>query len=128
MKQVAQLGATCGAGIFYEVLCAVSSVDEETLRHALTQLVAAELLYQRGAPQARYRFKHHADPGGSLCGVAPEHPTTVPQADCAGVGGAVSRRCEEQPELLAHHYTEQWSRSHTLLAAGWPAGSRALGV
>jgi class 3 adenylate cyclase/DNA-binding winged helix-turn-helix (wHTH) protein len=59
VKQVAQLGATLGREFAYEVICAVSSMDAETLRHALTQLVAAELLYQRGLPpQAQYRFKH----------------------------------------------------------------------
>ena len=51
-------GSHRGAGIFYEVLCAVSSVDEETLQNALTQLVAAELLYQRGRAAGWYRFKH----------------------------------------------------------------------
>ena len=46
------------------------------------------------------------DPGGRVSVVAAEHPAAVPPAHCAGVGGAVSRACETQPELLAQHYTE----------------------
>ena len=58
-KQVAQLGAVMGREFAYEVLQAVSPMDEATLQQGLTQLVEAELLYQRGLPpQARYIFKH----------------------------------------------------------------------
>ena len=58
-KAVAQLGATIGREFAYEVLRLVSPMDETTLQHALTQLVEAELLYQRGLPpQASYLFKH----------------------------------------------------------------------
>ena len=54
-KQVAQLGAVVGREFAYEVLQAVSPVDEATLQQALAQLVDAELLYQRGLPpQATY--------------------------------------------------------------------------
>ena len=59
VKEVAQLGATLGREFSYELMHAVSPVDEKTLQSALTQLVDAELLYQRGVPpQARYVFKH----------------------------------------------------------------------
>ena len=41
------------------MLQAVSPLEEASLQHELAQLVAAELLYQRGLPpQARYVFKH----------------------------------------------------------------------
>ena len=58
-KEIAQLGATIGREFSYELLHAVSLVDEEGLQHGLKQLVEAELVYQRGvAPQATYLFKH----------------------------------------------------------------------
>ena len=54
-RQVAQLGATLGREFSYEVIQAVAPLDEVVLQHELAQLVAAELLYQRGLPpQARY--------------------------------------------------------------------------
>jgi class 3 adenylate cyclase/predicted ATPase len=58
-KEVAQLGATLGRTFSYELIQAVSPWGVERLRHALAQLVDAELLYQRGVPpQATYIFKH----------------------------------------------------------------------
>ena len=58
-KEIAQLGATIGREFSYELLHAVSPLDEATLQHGLRQLVEAELVYQRGlSPQAHYLFKH----------------------------------------------------------------------
>src|SRR5712692_3036595 len=58
-KAVAQLGAVLGREFAYELLQAIAPQDEETLQAGLAQLVAAELLYQRGRPpRARYLFKH----------------------------------------------------------------------
>jgi predicted ATPase len=69
-KEVAQLGATIGRTFAYEMLQAVSPLDEATLQQGLRQLVEAELVYQRGTPpQATYIARpilvHRA--GGRLC-------------------------------------------------------------
>src|SRR2546426_7089183 len=59
VKGLAQLGATLGREFSYELLQAVSLGDEDILQRGLHQLVAAEVLYQRGLPpQATYTFKH----------------------------------------------------------------------
>src|SRR5438094_4820231 len=50
VKGLAQLGATLGREISYALLQAVSQWDEDTLRRGLSQLVAAEFLYQHGLP------------------------------------------------------------------------------
>jgi class 3 adenylate cyclase len=58
-KETAQLGATLGREFSYDLLQAVSPLDEVTLQRDLARLAAAELVYQRGLPpQARYLFKH----------------------------------------------------------------------
>jgi class 3 adenylate cyclase len=58
-KGLVQLGATLGREFSYALLQAVAPWDEATIRRELQQLVAAELLYQRGVPpQATYVFKH----------------------------------------------------------------------
>src|SRR5712692_536962 len=49
-KEVAQLGATLGREFTYDVLQAVSPLDEGTLQRGLRQLVEAELVYQSGLP------------------------------------------------------------------------------
>jgi predicted ATPase len=59
VKDVAQLGATIGRTFAYELLQAISPLDDTTLQYGLRQLVDAELAYQRGIPpQATYTFKH----------------------------------------------------------------------
>ena len=59
VKAVAQLGAVLGRTFAYELLQAVTPLDEASLQQALARLVDAELLYQRGIPpQATYLFKH----------------------------------------------------------------------
>ena len=59
VKEVAQIGATIGREFSYEVLAAVAGQPDEHLRDALDQLVAAGLIFRRGArPQASFVFKH----------------------------------------------------------------------
>jgi predicted ATPase len=59
IKEVAQLGATLGRAFPYELLRAISPLDEATLQDARSRLVVAELLHQQGLPpQATCLFKH----------------------------------------------------------------------
>ena len=58
-RDLAQLGAVLGREFTYELLQAVSPLDEPMLQQGLAQLVDAELVYQRGLPpQSQYIFKH----------------------------------------------------------------------
>jgi len=58
VKEVAQFGATIGRAFPYDLLRAVSSIDDQTLQRELRRLVEAELVYERGSPpQATYTFK-----------------------------------------------------------------------
>src|SRR5271169_5329509 len=59
LREVAQLGAVLGREFAYEMLRAITALDEPRLRDGLGRLVEAELLYQRGRPpRSRYIFKH----------------------------------------------------------------------
>jgi class 3 adenylate cyclase len=51
-KEVAQMGATLGREFSYDLLHAVSPLDEAALQQGLRQLVEAELVYQRGSAAA----------------------------------------------------------------------------
>src|SRR5262249_33882619 len=56
-KGVAQYAAVIGRQFPYDLLHAVSHVDEVMLQHELGRLVEAEIVYQRGVPpQATYTF------------------------------------------------------------------------
>src|SRR5499433_2111912 len=58
-KDVAQYAAVIGRQFSYELLQAVSQVDEVVLQRELGRLVEAEIVYQRGLPpQSTYMFKH----------------------------------------------------------------------
>jgi predicted ATPase len=49
-KGIAQYAAVIGRQFSYELLQAVSQLDEPTLQRELGRLVEAELVYQRGLP------------------------------------------------------------------------------
>ena len=129
-KQVAQLGAVVGREFAYEVLQAVSPVEEETLQQGLAQLVDAELLYQRGLPpQARYMFKHALIQEAAYQSLLRSTRRQYHQQIAQVLEERFPETCETQPELVAHHYTEAGlsAAGRALLAAGWPARYRALG-
>jgi class 3 adenylate cyclase/predicted ATPase len=107
VKAVAQLGAILGREFSYELLRAVSALDEDTLQHGLVRLLEAELLYQRGTPpQASYVFKHalvqEAAYQSVLKSSRQRHHQSVAQVLEAGFPEVR----ETRPELLAHHYTQ----------------------
>jgi DNA-binding winged helix-turn-helix (wHTH) protein/tetratricopeptide (TPR) repeat protein len=58
-KDIAQIGAAIGGEFTYGMIASVSAFSQQHLNTGLAQLVAAELIFQRGAPpDATYRFKH----------------------------------------------------------------------
>lgn len=58
-KAVIQLAAALGRSFSYELISAIWSEDEDGLRPALSELVSAGLIFQRGSSkQAEYEFKH----------------------------------------------------------------------
>lgn len=107
VRLVAQTGAAIGRQFSYTLLRAVSHLPEDELRDALSQLVASELVFQRGTPpDAVYSFKHalvQDAAHGSLLRKARQHL----HAQIAQALEAQSPELMEiQPELLAQHYAE----------------------
>ena len=57
IKEIAQIGAAIGREFSYRLLEAVSPIKRVELENALSQLVASELIYQRGTlPDATLTF------------------------------------------------------------------------
>ena len=57
VRELTQIGAVLGREFLYELILAVSGLDETTLQQGLGQLGEAEILYQRGLPpDASYSF------------------------------------------------------------------------
>jgi class 3 adenylate cyclase/tetratricopeptide (TPR) repeat protein len=106
-KEIAQLGATLGREFSYELLQAVSPLDETVLQQGLRQLVEAELLYQRGLPpQARYVFKHALIQDAAYQSLLKSKRQQLHQQIAQVLADQFPETVETQPELLAHHYTE----------------------
>ena len=107
VREVAQLGATIGREFSYELLQAVSPLDEETLQQGLQQLVDAELVYQRGLPpQARYTFKHALIQDTAYESLLKSRRQQFHQQVADILAQQFSEIVQTQPELVAHHYTE----------------------
>lgn len=106
-KLVAQLGATIGRRFSYELLQAVSPVDEAILQQGLGRLVEAELLYQRGLPpQATFVFKHALIQEAAYQSLLKSMRQQCHQQIARAMVERFPETIETQPELLAHHYTE----------------------
>jgi predicted ATPase len=106
-KETAQLGAVLGREFTYEMLESISSQDEKTLQAGLTQLVEAELLYQRGRPpRARYVFKHALIQDAAYASLLRSTRQQVHRQVVRALEEQFSSMAETQPELLAYHCTE----------------------
>lgn len=107
VKDIAQIGATIGGEFSYAVMAAVSDLPEHHLNDALSQLVDAELIFQRGAPpDATYRFKHTLVQEAAYDSL-PRGPRQVLHGRIAGVlEDRFASVAATAPGALAHHYAE----------------------
>jgi class 3 adenylate cyclase/predicted ATPase len=129
VKGLAQLGATLGREFAYDLLQAVSLLEEETLQRGLHQLVEAELLYQRGLPPtATYRFKHVLIQDAAYQSLLRSTRQQYHQRIAQALESRFPDIVETQPALLAHHYTEAGAMAQALpywRRAGQDAGERS---
>jgi tetratricopeptide (TPR) repeat protein len=106
-KGVAQMGATIGRQFAYDLLQAVSQLDESTLQRELGRLVEAESVYQRGLPpQATYMFKHALIQDAASQSLLKSTRQHYHQRIAQVLEVQFPETSEAYPELLAQHYTE----------------------
>jgi len=126
LKDVAQIGAAIGREFSYELLAAVAGRSEPDLQRALDQLVAAGLIFRRGAPpQASLLFKHALVQDAAYASLLRSRRQELH----ARIGSVLEQSfpdiVEKQPELLAHHYT-QAGLTEQAIGYWQRAGERAL--
>jgi TOMM system kinase/cyclase fusion protein len=124
-KAVAQYAAVIGRQFPYDLLLAVSQLDEATLQRELGRLVEAEIVYQRGLPpQATYVFKHALIQDAAYQSLLKSTRQQYHQRIAQVLEAQFPEIVTTEPELLAHHYAEAG-----LLAQALPywqqAGQRA---
>jgi predicted ATPase/class 3 adenylate cyclase len=126
VKGIAQLGAVLGRSFPYDLIRAVSLMDEATLQRGLAQLVDAELLYQRGhLPQAQYLFKHALIQDAAYQSLLKSTRQQYHQRIAEVLEERFPEIAETQPELMAQHYTEAGLSAQAVLY--WQkAGQRAI--
>src|SRR5262245_30491279 len=107
VKSLAQLGATLGREFSAALLQAVAPWDERTVQRGLHQLVAAELLYQRGRPpQTTYVFKHALIQEAAYQSLLRSTRQQYHQRIAQVLEPQFPEIVATQPALVAHHYTE----------------------
>src|SRR5262249_8489338 len=131
-KALAQFAAVIGRQFSYELLQAVSQLDEVMLQHELGRLVEAEIVYQRGLPpQLTYMFKQGLIQDAAAQSLLKSTRQQYHQRIAHVLEAQFPETAEAQPELLAHHYTEAGVGEHAIpywQRAGQRANERSAHV
>tara|TARA_R110002096_G_scaffold79847_3_gene187441 strand:- start:372 stop:3671 length:3300 start_codon:yes stop_codon:yes gene_type:complete len=128
VKEVAQVAAILGRTFSFDLLQAISDIDAERLRLALTELVRAELLYRRGtAGNESYAFKHALLQDTAYASQLRGRRQRLHGRAAAAMEETRADIVCESPEILAHHWREAGEPSRAFpyyLTAGGLALSR----
>jgi predicted ATPase/class 3 adenylate cyclase len=125
-RRTAQLGAIIGRQFDDALIRAVSPLDEMSLQQDLHCLVGNELLYQRGVgSDATYRFKHALIQDAAYQSLLKGTRQQFHQQVARAVETHFPEIAEQQPELLAHHYTEA-GISEQAISYWQKAGEKAI--
>jgi class 3 adenylate cyclase/predicted ATPase len=107
VKDVAQIGAVIGREFSYPLIAAAAALPEQILRDALSQLVVAELIYQRGVPpDATYQFKHALVQDASYASLVRGRRQQLHSQIARALEERFPDIVATEPETLAHHLTE----------------------
>jgi class 3 adenylate cyclase/predicted ATPase len=135
-KEVAQIGAAIGREFSYPLLAAVSTLPEIQLQDALLKLVAAELIFVRGAPPtATYVFKHALVQDAAYDTFVRSNRQQLHARIADVLETRFPETAETQPEILAHHFmlagrlerSIHWGRKAGDLAIRRSANREAVG-
>ncbi len=106
-KGVAQLAATVGRRIPYELLRHVWQGDEGLLQDGLERLVAGEFLHPQGrSPRTAYVFKHALIQETSYQSLLRDTRQRYHERIAQALAEYFPALVEAEPEFLAHHYSE----------------------
>jgi class 3 adenylate cyclase/tetratricopeptide (TPR) repeat protein len=128
-KATAQLAATIGRSFTFDVLHAVSGMDEALLRQELDRLVSSELLYRsRSSIGDSYTFKHALIQDAAYGSLLRRTRQTYHRQIANILSERFSALGNTQPELLARHYGGADMASEAItkwIAAGQQAIARS---
>ena len=106
-KDVAQVGAVIGREFSYEVIAAVTTLNDGELHKALGELVDSELVFQRGTPpRSSYKFKHALVQNAAYETLLKSRRQQLHARIAEVLEEQFPQKSNAEPELLAHHFTE----------------------
>ena len=106
-REVAQVGAAIGREFPYDLLARVVSLPSAELNKALDDLVAAGLVFARGAPpDASYNFKHALIQDTAYGSMLRSTRQATHRRVVEALLDLRPSVADTKPETLAHHYTE----------------------
>jgi predicted ATPase len=106
-KELAQIGAAIGREFSHALLATVARRPEAELGSALDRLIAAGLLFRQGVPpHASYLFKNALVQDAAYGMLLREQRRVLHARIAETLEGQFADIAENQPELLARHYTE----------------------
>ncbi len=105
-KELAQIGAVIGREFALSHLSALAPVKGDVLHAALHDLIRTELIHEcETTTESTYAFKHALIQDAAYSTLASARRQQL-HAQCAAILRELSPEMEDQqPELLAHHYT-----------------------
>lgn len=125
-KEVAQIGAAIGRTFSHALLASVFGQTGTELASALDRLIQAGLLFRQGAPpHASYLFKHALVRDAAYGMLLRESRRALHARIAETLESQFAEIAENQPELLARHYTEAGQVAKAAVLWG-KAGERSL--
>jgi class 3 adenylate cyclase/tetratricopeptide (TPR) repeat protein len=103
-KHVAQCAAVIGREFRHDILSAVSILPAQALQGSLDRLIEAGLVFAQ--PDARYLFKHAMVRDAAYDGLLRRDRRRLHAEVAAALERLSPAQARQEPELLAHHYTE----------------------
>ncbi|HWE21885.1 MAG TPA: AAA family ATPase [Hyphomicrobiaceae bacterium] len=122
-RDIAQIAAAIGVEFSYRLIAAVAALPEQELNAGLAQLVAAELIFQRGAPpDASYRFKHTLVQDAAYASLLRSRRQFLHGQIAATLEDRFPGVASSAPATLGHHYAE--AGVHDKAASYWSKAGR----
>jgi len=127
-KRVLQLAAVIGRIFLYRILAAISE-EERELDAQLVALQREEMIRERARlPELEYIFKHELTREAAYNGLLKKQRRGFHLQVAEALERLFPGRIEEQPELLAHHFTqaEAWPKAFLYLTKSGHKARRAF--
>lgn len=122
---VTQIGALIGRRFTWDLLHAVTKLDQKTLRRELDKLITAEILFEESAHgQSQFTFKHALIQDAASDSLLRNQSIAFHGRIAAALEREFPEIAETEPERLAHHLT-QAGESRKAIDYWLEAGKRA---